>query len=90
MNPFDAERLGRLAHALHASPRQLLVLAARIARVDDVDDPRCRSALAAARRPCEAAHTTAMLLMTPVTSFAQDDLAAALALPPAPRRGADA
>lgn len=80
MKLFDADRLERLASVLHASPRQLVVLAARLARVENFDESRGARALQAAQAPGEAAETSAMLMMTPIASFAQDDLAGALAL----------
>lgn len=89
MNPFEADRLGRLARVLNAPPRHVLVLAARLARAENVDDPRRGHALLSAQTAGEAAEMSALLMMTPIASFAQDDLAAALALPASTRGVAD-
>lgn len=89
MNAFDTDRIAGLARALGVPSRQLLVLAARIAREPRGDDPGHRRALKLARVPAQAAETTAALMMTPIASFAQDDLAAALALPLALPRAVD-
>jgi hypothetical protein len=79
MDTFDTARLRSLAQALHLPPRQLLVAVLRLARDGESKDAgRYRRLLLAARAPMAIAESVATLLMTPVTSFAQDDLDSAL------------
>ena len=91
MSALDAPRIDALARALDLSPRQLLVAALQLASADVADgtneDERCRQAIARVRAAPQAAEAVAALLLTPITSFAQDDIDRALAtLWPAPTR----
>jgi hypothetical protein len=80
MSPFDAQRFAALAASLDVLPRYLLVAAARIARDGVSADPaRFQRAIAEARTPRGAAEGAALLLATPVASFAQDETDRALA-----------
>lgn len=80
MNALDAERLMRLAQALRAQPRHLLVAAARLARLREQDaaDPVRRSTILRETGSPAAEHAAA-LLSTPIASYAQDDTDRALA-----------
>lgn len=80
MIPFDAQRFSALATALDTPPRHLLVAAARLARGDAMADPAHRAqAVADARGALGAAEGVAALLLTPIASFAMDELDRALA-----------
>ncbi|HEY0232364.1 MAG TPA: hypothetical protein VGC55_14025 [Dokdonella sp.] len=82
MNAFDAERFARLAHTLQASPRHLLVAAARLARLHEhtaPDTAQRRAIIDDAGRGTRAAEDAAALLLTPIASYAQDDTDRALA-----------
>ena len=83
MNTFDAQHIGALAHALELSPRQLLVAAMQLARADAVDSAneleQCRQAIADLRASPSATEAAAALLLTPIASYAQDDIDRALA-----------
>ncbi|MEP7042855.1 MAG: hypothetical protein ABI843_07310 [Dokdonella sp.] len=78
----EADRIARLAQALHAPPRQLLVAAARLARLHEqgaIDDARRREIIRASSSGLRAAEDVAALLLTPIASYAQDDADRALA-----------
>jgi hypothetical protein len=83
MNAFDAPRIDALARALELSPRQLLVAAMRLARADAADSAneaeRRRRALAQVCVAPPATEAVAALLLTPIASYAQDDIDRALA-----------
>lgn len=80
MIPFDAQRFSALAAALCTPPRHLLVAAARLARDGAMVDPVHRSlAVADARGALGAAEGVAALLLTPIASFAMDEVDRALA-----------
>ena len=82
MNAFDAARFAQLAQALQASPRHLLVAAARLARQHEhgaVDTAQRRAIMQDSSRGMRAAEDVAALLRTPIASYAQDDADRALA-----------
>ncbi len=82
MIPFDAQRFSVLAAALDTPPRHLLVAAARLARDGAIVDPAHRARVVAdARGGLGAAEGVAALLLTPIASFAMDELDRALANP---------
>lgn len=80
MIAFDAQRFSALAAAFGTSPRHLLVAVARLARDGAMVDPARRTrAVADARSELGAAEGVAALLLTPIASFAMDELDRALA-----------
>ncbi len=76
MSDFDAGRIAALAHRLGIEPRQLVLVAARLAQAPATD---VGVALAAARAPTGRARHLADLMATPRFGFAQDDVDRALA-----------
>lgn len=83
MNAFDAPRIAALAHALELPPRHVLVAAMQLARADAAGSAnnaaRRRHAIAQVCAAPPAAEAVAALLLTPVASYAQDDIDSALA-----------
>ena len=83
MNAFDEPRIAALAHALELPPRHLLVAAMQLARADAADSAnkagRRRHAIAQVCAAPPAAEVVAALLLTPIASYAQDDIDRALA-----------
>lgn len=80
MNVWDAPRLDALARAVDLSPRELLV-AALLGTDSAHRDARLRLAIAQVKAAPHASEAVAALLLTPITSFAQDDIDRALAQP---------
>ncbi len=79
MSAFGAPRIDALARTLELSPRQLLVVALQLADTDAANhDERRRHAIAQVRAASHASEGVAALLLTPVASFAQDDIDRAL------------
>ncbi|MEO7062351.1 MAG: hypothetical protein ABI082_01075 [Dokdonella sp.] len=82
MNAWDASRLDALARALALSPRELLVAALQLAETEGAnEDERLRLTITQLRAAPHASEAVAALLLTPITSFAQDDIDRALAQP---------
>jgi hypothetical protein len=83
VNAFDEPRIDALARALELSPRQLLVAAMRLASADAADSAneaeRCQQAINHVRAALPATEAAAALLLTPIESYAQDDIDRALA-----------
>ncbi len=82
MNAFDVARLDALARELALSPRQLLAAALQLASTDTDaanTDERRRHAIATVRATPRESEALAALLLTPITSFAHDDIDRALA-----------
>lgn len=80
MNPLSATRIGALARTLELTPRELLVVALQLAADESADgDGKQRLALAQVRAAPQASEAIAALLLTPIASFAQDDIDGALA-----------
>lgn len=78
MTGIDAGHIEALARRLGVEPRQLVLVAARLAR-EDAPAPGADAVLATARRPSTAARHAAELMTTPVAGFALDDVDRALA-----------
>ena len=79
MSAFDAPRIDALAGALDLSPRQLLVAALQLADAEVANaDERRRDVIAQIRAAPHASEAVAALLLTPIASFAQDDIDRAL------------
>lgn len=93
MIALDAARIDALARELALSPRELLVAALRLACADAAGantDERQRHAIAAVRAAPDESEAVAALLLTPIASFAKDDIDRALAtLWPPPMRVRD-
>jgi hypothetical protein len=83
VSAFDALRIGALARALDLSPRQLLVAAMQPGNASAADSTneaeRLRQAIAQVRAAPRATEAAAALLLTPIASFARDDIDRALA-----------
>jgi hypothetical protein len=79
MTAIDAKRIGELARALRIGPRELGVVAIRLAASGSGAAADARRMLASTRTSSSAVQTAAALLMTPLASFAQDDVDRALA-----------
>jgi len=80
VNALDPERVARLAQALRAQPRHVLVAAARLAHLRErgaVDPAQRLTILRETASP--VAERAAALLLTPIASYAQDDTDRALA-----------
>jgi|GEM_PF-2326157 len=93
MSSLDGERLARLSTTLDASPRQLLVAAARLARLrtlGNVDALQRLAILQDVTAAMPASERVAGLLGTPIASYAQDDVDRALASLVADRSARDA
>ncbi|GAA0712854.1 hypothetical protein [Dokdonella soli] len=81
MSAFATQRIAGLARALGVSPRQALLAAARLARDGTTGDAqrRCEIVRDARAQLTAMQGTAALLLATPIASFAQDDVERALA-----------
>jgi hypothetical protein len=93
MSSLDGDRLTRLSTTLDASPRQLLVAAARLARLHTlghVDALQRLAILRDATAAMPASERVGALLGTPIASYAQDDVDRALASLAAGRSAQDA
>ncbi|HET7924814.1 MAG TPA: hypothetical protein VFL30_07935 [Rhodanobacteraceae bacterium] len=76
---IDAKRLAALASRLDASPRELLALAARLARSrEPVDRARIDAELARIRAAGESGGTGVDILLLGFAKFAADDIDRAL------------
>ena len=83
MNAFDAAGLARLARALAAEPRHVLVAAARVARLRETQPDATidiTAILRDARADVPFARGAGALLATPIASFAPDETDRALAV----------
>lgn len=82
MNLPNDKALAALAARLHLSPRELLVLAAQLARApgEPLDAQRLGDAATRVRGAAGVAGDAAALLLLGYGSFAQDDIETALAL----------
>lgn len=82
MNAHDSPHVNELARSLDLSPRQVVVVALQLAADERTnDDEQQRLAIAQVRVAPEASDAVAALLLTPIASFAQDDIDRALAQP---------
>lgn len=83
MSAFEVTRIDALSRELDLSPQQLLVAALQLARAnaDTADiDQRGRDSIAAVRAAPRESEVVAALLLTPIMSFALDDIDRALAM----------
>jgi hypothetical protein len=79
MTAFHAKRIGELAQSLRMGPRELVVAAVRLGASASGAAAEARRVVATTSAFSSTVQTAAALLMTPVASFAQDDVDRALA-----------